>query len=196
MIEVVCGNWVQHQVCLQARRFLRRASGKGSVSQIQLTGWIPEGHEARVKRGERESGCGNAQPRHLCRLLYMYVRQRQDCTQQVVSRPTTRLEQIWCPMGDQPSTSATSRFIVLQYSGARRSARECALDLCSMLAATDDAETIRAAAGQGRGQRAAGVQDNRSTIRSHTVGVLRDGREAINQAAMCFSRQTQGQLNR
>lgn len=38
---------------LAGSALLRRASGKGSVSQIQLTGWIPEGHEARVERGER-----------------------------------------------------------------------------------------------------------------------------------------------
>lgn len=62
-----------------------------------------------------------------------------------------------CPMvGDQPSMSATSRFNVLQYSGARRSAREYGLDLCWLATAADDAETTQAAAGQAKGNRRPG----------------------------------------
>lgn len=59
-MEVVCGNWVQHQVCLHARRRWRCASKEASVSvsQLQLSGWTPEGHHARVGRGECD--CGNA----------------------------------------------------------------------------------------------------------------------------------------
>lgn len=99
-----------------------------------------------------------------------------------------------CPMGesDQPSTSATGRFIVLQYSGARRSAREDALDLCSTLAATDDAETTRAAAcqAQAEAQSSRRPGHNWSSKRSRTAGVLRDGREAIHQAGChVFTRQ-------
>lgn len=43
---------------LAGSALLGRASGKGSVSQIQLSGWRPEGHEARVGRGERAAAVG------------------------------------------------------------------------------------------------------------------------------------------
>lgn len=112
-----------------------------------------------MKRGSsvgRESRCGNAQPRHLCSADYCtfpYVRQRQDCTQQVVSRPTARLEQICARWEISPRRRPQAASLCFSTAGPRRLAREHALDLCSMSAATDDAETIRAAAGQAEGSR-------------------------------------------
>lgn len=102
---------------LAGSALLRRASGKGSVSQIQLTGWIPEGHEARVKRGERE----RLWERAASALVQITVHVRTTTTRlhtasRIEAHDKTGAD--LCPMGDQPSTSATSRFIVLQYSGA------------------------------------------------------------------------------
>lgn len=83
---------------------------------------------------------------------------------------------------------------MLQYSGARRWARDDALDLCSTLAATDDAETTRAAACQAQAEaEAEGSRrpwHNWSSKRSHTAGVLKDGRKAMHQAGRhVFTRQ-------
>lgn len=163
MIEVVCGSLGTTSGVLAGSALLRRASGKGSVSQIQLTGWRPEGHEARVGRGER-AVCGNAKPRHLCRLLHMYARHGQyppllHTAGRVEAHEGTGAD--LCPMGDQPSTSATSRFVVIQHSGARRSGRASAPDLCSRTAATDDAETTQAAAGQAGANRLRGQDRTR-----------------------------------
>lgn len=172
---------------LAGSALLRRASGKGSVSQIQLTGWRPEGHEARVDAWG-EGGCGNAKPRHWCKITAARVG-----TTTTILHTASRIEaheKTGADLGpmvrDQPSTSATGRFVVLQHSGARRPARDSALDLCSMSAAIDDAETTRAAAGQAEGRP--------YTV---TVEVWGDGREAINhQAANVFSIPgTQEQLN-
>lgn len=107
---------------LAGSAFLRLAWGEGSVSQIQLTGWTPEGHDARVRAwGERlweraASALGQ---------ITVHVR-----TTMTIIHTASRIEAHGktgadlSPMGDRPSTSATSRFKVIQYSGARWSARE------------------------------------------------------------------------
>lgn len=181
---------------LAGSALLRRASGQGSVSQIQLSGWRPEGpegHEAQVDAWG-ESGCGNAKPRHLCRLLHMYVRLRQYCTQQVVSRPTRRLEQIcvrWWEISPRRRPQAAS----LCFSTAGLDGRVGSLHLicarCRRRQTTLKRLELRLAR-----QRAAGDEDRIGRAKGHTRWKSRKtGRETTSQAAMCLScRQAQEQL--
>lgn len=126
----------------------------------------------------------------------MHVRQLQNCTQQVVSRPTARLEQISVRWEISPRRRPQAASLCFSTAGPRRSAREGALDLCSMSAATDDAETIRAAAGQAEGSRRP-VQPVEQKV-TYGWGLERRAEGHQPGCHVLFSRQAQAQaqLNR